>query len=119
MSAESFAVSITTVEHFPWGKGCDGWRLLSQPDLSVIQERVPAGAGEVPHFHHLARQFFYILKGTGIVKFAENPVRVEAGQGIHAPPGVAHQFANPTAEAVEFLVISAPSTSGDRVNLDA
>jgi hypothetical protein len=47
--------NISTAEHYRWGDVCDGWRLLSRPDLSVIQERIPPGAGEVRHFHSRAR----------------------------------------------------------------
>ena len=34
-------VSTLNAEHYPWGQGCEGWRLLKGDDLSVIQERVP------------------------------------------------------------------------------
>ena len=37
---------IDTAEHYTWGGVCDGWHLLKDPTLSVIQERVPPGAGE-------------------------------------------------------------------------
>ena len=41
----------SNAEHYVWGDGCDGWRLLDRPDLSVIEERIPPGRGEVVHFH--------------------------------------------------------------------
>ena len=37
--------SLANAEHYVWGDGCDGWHLLKHPDLSVIQERVPADRG--------------------------------------------------------------------------
>jgi hypothetical protein len=43
--------STVDAEHYVWGSVCDGWRLLNEADLSVIQERVPPGQGEVRHFH--------------------------------------------------------------------
>ena len=60
-------ISSADAEHYTWGDACDGWHLLRSPDLSVVQERVPAGAGEVMHFHKLSCQFFYILEGEGTI----------------------------------------------------
>lgn len=66
-------IDSSTADHYTWGNICDGWHLLKSPELSVIQEHVPAG--------------------------------------------VPHRFANHSAEGVSFLVISSPSTAGDRVNM--
>lgn len=100
-----------------WGEVCDGWRLLSLPDLSVIEERVPAGAGEVRHFHGRARQFFFVLSGRATLEFDGTSVTFGPGEGVHVPPGAAHRFANASGEDVVFLVVSAPSTAGDRTNV--
>lgn len=110
-------VSTETSEHYLWGTASDGWRLLDHADLSVIQERVPGGAGEVRHVHARARQFFYILSGTASLEFDDESVTISAGQGMHVPPGVAHRFANASSQDVVFLVVSSPSTAGDRTNL--
>ncbi|SFN37320.1 cupin domain-containing protein [Dokdonella immobilis] len=104
-------------EHYSWGSACDGWHLLKQADLSVIQERVPPGAGEVRHVHARARQFFFVLSGTATLEFDSGAVSFGAGQGVHVEPGVAHRFANHSPADVEFLVISTPPTSGDRTDL--
>lgn len=102
-----------------WGGACDGWHLLKHPELSVIQERVPAGAGEVRHFHSRARQFFFILHGEAVLELPDGAVVVCAGQGLHVAPGVAHRFVNYSDEDVIFLVVSAPTTDGDRTNVTA
>ncbi|HEY0511710.1 MAG TPA: cupin domain-containing protein [Thermoanaerobaculia bacterium] len=107
-------VSIDNAEHYIWGQGCDGWRLLQGEQLSVIQERVPPGASETRHFHSRARQFFYVLAGLATLDFAASSVTFGAGQGVHVPPGIPHRFHNPSTEDVVFLVISAPTTEGDR-----
>ena len=62
-------ISIENAEHYVWGEICDGWRLLQRDDMSIIQERVPAGGAEVMHFHQFARQFFYVLEGQGTMIF--------------------------------------------------
>ena len=54
-------ISVQNAEHYVWGEVCDGWHLLQREGMSIIQERVPAGASEVMHHHEVARQFFYIL----------------------------------------------------------
>jgi oxalate decarboxylase/phosphoglucose isomerase-like protein (cupin superfamily) len=60
--------------------------LLKREDVSIIEERVPAGGAETMHYHEKARQFFYVLDGEGVM-----------GTDVH------------------FLVISVPSTRGDRL----
>ncbi|HEY3572171.1 MAG TPA: cupin domain-containing protein [Thermoanaerobaculia bacterium] len=107
-------VSAATAEHYTWGEVCDGWRLLKEEQLSVIQERVPPGGAEVMHFHSRARQFFYVLSGIATLELADGAVTFGAGEGVHVPPGIPHRFRNNTGADVVFLVISAPSTEGDR-----
>jgi len=107
---------VSNAGHYTWGGVCDGWRLLDDPALSVIQERVPPSAGEAPHFHVKARQFFYVLSGTATMAFEDGKVTFGPNQGLHVPPGTPHRFANESDADVVFLVISAPTTAGDRVD---
>ena len=109
-------VSIANAEHYLWGDGCDGWHLLQRSDVSVIQERVPAGAREVMHHHSLARQFFFILDGEGTLLIDGREVTLPRGCGLEVPPGVQHQFCNRSAADVRFLVVSVPPSHGDRIN---
>lgn len=113
------SISIESAEHYVWGGQCDGWHLLKDDKLSVIQERVPPGLSEVRHRHQVSQQFFYILKGTATMELAGFEHTIEAGHGLHIPAGAPHRFMNRGAEPVEFLVISQPTTRGDRENLDA
>jgi mannose-6-phosphate isomerase-like protein (cupin superfamily) len=115
--SSSEPVSIASAEHYTWGEVCDGWHLLKDPSLSVIQERVPPGAGETEHFHSSARQFFYVLKGVATLEFDGHSVELKAGEGCEIPPTIRHRFVNRSAEEVSFLVISSPSTQGDRTNV--
>ena len=110
-------ISTEKAEHYLWGDNCDGWRLLKRDDMSVIQERVPAGSSEVLHYHEHARQFFYILEGEGTMRFEDHDVILQRGQGLEIAPMIKHQFKNNSNADVYFLVISVPSTGGDRVNL--
>ncbi len=101
-------ISKTNAEHYVWGKQCDGWHLLKSPQLSIIQERVPAGAGEVRHYHKYAQQFFFVLSGVATMEVEGEAVQLRRGQGLHIPPGMAHQLWNAGAEDLEFLVVSVP-----------
>ena len=100
--------------HYVWGAACDGWRLLNGEDLSVIEERVPPGAAECRHCHRLARQFFYVLEGEATMEIEGREHRLTRHQGIAVDPGQRHQFMNRSAADVVFLVISSPTTQGDR-----
>ena len=110
-------VSIENAEHYIWGEVCDGWHLLKRHDLSVIQERIPAGSAEVMHYHNVARQFFYILEGEGTMVFADKAIILCKGQGMEIAPEVRHQFKNQSKADVHFLVVSVPTTRGDRFNI--
>jgi len=110
-------VSVENAEHYVWGENSDGWHLLKHDDVSVIQERVPAGGAEVMHYHLVARQFFYILDGEATMVFESQEVVLKKGDGVEIDPQVKHQFKNHSENEVHFLVISVPSTRGDRVNI--
>lgn len=110
-------ISTENAEHYIWGEICDGWYLLKRDEMSVIQERVPAGGAEVMHYHEKARQFFYVLEGEGRIVFEDQEIILQKGQGLEISPLVKHLFKNSSPADVHFLVISVPSTRGDRINL--
>jgi mannose-6-phosphate isomerase-like protein (cupin superfamily) len=101
--------------HYVWGDNCDGWHLLQESNLSVIEERMPPGASEVRHFHRACQQFFFILSGQATMEANGEQILLLAGQGLAIPPGTRHQFRNHSEEPVRFLVISQPPSHGDRV----
>jgi mannose-6-phosphate isomerase-like protein (cupin superfamily) len=103
-----------TAEHYRWGRECETWRLLDQPDLAVIEELIPAGEGEVKHFHRRARQLFIVLKGQMQIDFDDQRFTLVTGDAIEVAPQQAHRVRNASAEPLTLLVISAPSTHGDR-----
>ncbi len=101
-------------EWYGWGDGCEGWHLVRAANLSVIEERMPPGAGEVRHWHARARQFFYVLDGTLSLEIEGEHHALGAFSGIELPPGTAHQAVNESDRDVRFLVISEPPSHGDR-----
>jgi len=107
-------ISTGNAEHYRWGQACDGWHLLAGDDLSVIEERMPPGVAEQRHRHGHARQFFYVLEGEAAIELEGEQHRLRRGEGLHVPPGAAHQIHNMSTADVRFLVISAPNSHGDR-----
>jgi mannose-6-phosphate isomerase-like protein (cupin superfamily) len=108
----------SSAEHYRWGQVCDGWRLLDRSDLSVIQERIPPGAGEVRHYHQRARQLFFVLSGELLIELDEQQFRLSTGDSLEVPPGAPHRVRNDAQVDSAFLVVSAPTTQGDRVNVE-
>ena len=107
-------VSTASAEHYEWGEHCDGWHLLRNDGLSVIQEQMPPGTSEQRHRHAKARQFFYVLTGTLTLEMEGTSHSLAAGSGIDVPPGAAHTASNPGPDAVTFLVVSQPPAQNDR-----
>lgn len=110
------AVHKKNSPHYTWGNNCEGWRLLDSSSLSVIHERMPPVTSEIKHYHQSAQQFFFMLAGTATFYFEDEIVNVSEKEGIHIPAEKIHQVKNETNEAIEFLVISEPSTKNDRIN---
>lgn len=108
-------ISHETAEHYTWGAGCDGWHLVNDESLSVIQERMPPGAAEVQHYHERARQFFFILHGTATFEIEGRSESLGPQQGVEVPPSVRHCIRNESQADLEFIVISQPKSHGDRI----
>jgi mannose-6-phosphate isomerase-like protein (cupin superfamily) len=103
-----------TAEHYRWGQVCDGWRLVDRPDLSVIQERIPPGGGEVRHLHERARQVFLVLHGHLQIELDGHLVDLAPGDALEVAPRQIHLVRNASTADVSFVVISTPSTRADR-----
>ncbi len=108
-------VSTANAPHYHWGQSCDGWHLLALDELSVIEERMPPGSFEQRHRHTRARQFFYALEGEVTIELEGNVHRLHGGEGLHVPPGSAHQVRNDGAADARFVVVSSPKSHGDRM----
>ena len=108
-------ISKDNAEYYVWGGDCDGWHLVKGQDLTVIHERMPPGRAEVRHHHVGARQLFFVLSGELTMLLDGRHETLGPEQGIEIAPGQRHQAANNGATAVEFLVISQPTTRDDRI----
>jgi mannose-6-phosphate isomerase-like protein (cupin superfamily) len=108
-------VSRKTAEHYNWGAQCDGWHLVKDAKLSVIEEQMPPGTFEMLHHHGQAQQFFYMLSGEAVMEANGQLIRISTGEGVRIPPGVRHQIKNATNQPIRFLAISEPPSHADRI----
>ncbi|MEI5908983.1 cupin domain-containing protein [Bacillus spongiae] len=108
-------ISKNNAEHYIWGDNSDGWHLVKNQDLSIIHECMPANTSELKHYHQQARQFFFILSGIATIEVDGNEITLYPQEGVEVPPLVPHQMFNKSNKEVEFLVISQPTSKGDRV----
>jgi quercetin dioxygenase-like cupin family protein len=115
-SAHPVAVNRGNAEHYRWGNDCDGWHLVKDPQLSVIEEFMPPGAAEIRHQHQKAQQFFYVLAGELLLEIEGQTTLIQAGSGIRVLPKTRHQVRNPSSAPARFLVISQPPSHADRLN---
>lgn len=99
-------ISKQNAEHYLWGDNCDGWHLVKNKELSVIHERMPVNTTEVIHYHHQARQFFFILTGIATIQIDDEMITLHPQEGVEVPPFIKHQMRNESNQDVEFLVIS-------------
>ena len=108
-------VSTSTKKAYQWGDGGFGWPLVETEGLLVIEETLAPGCGEKHHYHNQAAQCFYMLAGRAVMQFADGEtVEIDTGMALHIRPETRHSIANQTGEEIRFLVISAPSSRGDR-----
>ena len=109
------SVSRATAAHYTWGQACDGWHFAKSAGLSVIAERMPPGTAETRHYHERARQVFYVLAGTASFELSGTMHMLRPGDAIEVEPRAPHTMMNCSAADLEFLVVSAPPSHGDRV----
>lgn len=107
--------SAQSVTRQSWGENCAAWPLAETSGLSVKLEEMPAGSAEQCHHHDRARQVFFVLAGELQIHAAGQVHVLTAETALEVPPGVVHQARNDSGGPVRFLVISAPSTAGDRI----
>lgn len=107
-------INRKNAEHYKWGDNCDAWHLLKTRRLSVVEERVPAGQAEKPHYHRYSTQLFYLLEGR--VRFTLGADKLDLGPGdaVHVMPGAIHQLENTGDTDAVLVVVSSPESHSDR-----
>lgn len=110
-------ISKENAEHYQWGDRCDGWYLVNRQDMLIIHEKMPPGTREKRHYHAASRQFFFVLSGGISIPCCALISCTVQSSSIVSTPQSAHQAQNNGDGAVEFLVISHPTTRGDREDI--
>src|SRR5215471_8605126 len=72
--------------------------------LDWWMEVVPPQLGPPQHLHAQHEEFFWIVKGTFLVKVADRTLRVSEGASIFIPRGIAHAFRNVGTETGHLLI---------------
>jgi mannose-6-phosphate isomerase-like protein (cupin superfamily) len=104
-------------EHYFFGENCDGWIIDNSNELGIIEEKMPPHTKENNHFHINSKQMIFVKSGTAIFDMEGVQYKVEANQYFMVVPGLSHKIINDADEDLEFIVISHPSSIGDRFEL--
>lgn len=112
-------INRKNADHYKWGDNCDAWHLLKTRRISVVEERVPPGGVEQPHYHRYSTQLFYLLEGQVRFTLGAEVLDLTAGDAVHVPPGVIHQLENTGKLNALLLVTSSPESHSDRYDTHA
>ena len=103
------------LEHFAKGDkfACDAARigpLLGAKDLGYSYDVVPPGKRSCPfHSHRGEEEMFFIVKGTGTLRYGAETRKIRAGDVICCPTGgpeTAHQIVNDSDAELAYLSVS-------------
>ncbi|MGE5616494.1 MAG: cupin domain-containing protein [Bacillota bacterium] len=103
------------LQHFEKGDkfACDAARigpLLGAKDLGYSYDVVQPGKRSCPfHSHHAEEEMFFILRGTGTLRYGTETRKIRAGDVICGPtggPDTAHQIVNDSSEELAYLSVS-------------
>lgn len=83
---------------------------LDSKSIGVNVTEVPPGKAAFPIHHHYANEeHFFILRGTGVLRFGTESYAIKPNDYVFTPPGgpeLAHQFINTGDEDLVYLAIS-------------
>lgn len=103
------------LEHFEQGTrfASDGARIgpiLGARELGYSYDVVPPGKASCPfHSHRAEEEMFFIVKGTGTLRYGAERRKVRAGDFICCPTGgpeTAHQIVNDSNEPLAYISVS-------------
>jgi uncharacterized cupin superfamily protein len=103
------------LEHFAKGEAFESASvrigpLLGAKELGYSYDVVPPGKRACPfHSHRAEEEMFFIVKGTGTLRYGSETRRIRAGDVICCPtggPDTAHQIVNDSDAPLAYLSIS-------------
>jgi uncharacterized cupin superfamily protein len=103
------------LQHFENGTkfACDAVRvgpIVGAKDLGYSYDVVPPGRRSCPfHSHRAEEEMFFIVRGTGTLRYGDETRKVRAGDFICCPTGgpeTAHQLVNDSSEDLAYISVS-------------
>lgn len=103
------------LEHFRHGdkfesRGVRLGPLLGAKDLGYSYDVVPPGKSACPfHSHRAEEEMFFVVRGTGLLRYGSETRPIRAGDFICCPtggPDTAHQIINDSGEELAYLSVS-------------
>ena len=103
------------LEHFEQGNkfACDAVRigpLLGAKDLGFSYDIVQSGKRSCPfHSHRAEEEMFFIIRGTGTLRYGRETRKIRAGDFICCPTGgpeTAHQIINDSDAELAYISVS-------------
>jgi uncharacterized cupin superfamily protein len=83
---------------------------IGAKDLGYSYDVLPPGKTGCPfHSHRGEEEMFFILRGTGLLRYGSETRKIRAGDFICCPTGgpeTAHQIINDSPEPLEFISVS-------------
>ncbi|WP_427912916.1 cupin domain-containing protein [Ramlibacter sp. MMS24-I3-19] len=117
MSVSERVINIDQLEleHFSQGEKFETRALRVGPligakHLGYSYDCLPPGKTGCPfHSHRAEEEMFFILRGTGLLRYGTETRKIRAGDFICCPtggPDTAHQIINDSSEPLEFISVS-------------
>jgi len=85
------------------------------PKVSIAHVIMDSGNVSLFHQHHKMWEFYYVLKGEGILYHGTRAMKVEKGAYLMLPPGVPHKLKSQSE--LEHLVLAMPPFDPNDVHI--
>lgn len=80
--------------------------------LALGTQQVKAGGGIPVHRHPQTQEFFFVMKGSGMVLLGNSSRPFQQGATIVIPKNTWHGFSNPDQELLLLWIVSPPGLDG-------
>ena len=80
---------------------------------SLAQVVIPPGKTSPAHYHRVAEETYYVLRGEGRMEIEGKVFHLRPGQALLIEPGEVHRISNPGEEDFEFLAVCSPPWTPD------
>lgn len=102
-----------------WGLSEEGWSHLTESGLCSRLERMQPRSLEKMIIPGERRLFLFVLSGALRVIAEQGELRVAQGEAVEAAPETMLQVRNPSARAVQYLLINAPLAAQSPISLES